>query len=82
MANARKCDRCGMCFEYTPLSKIKNPVFHGIMQVRNPFGRWWVPENEADEFLYLCPNCRNEFYLFTEKEWQKCIEEIKEAVNA
>lgn len=68
MANARKCDRCGKCFD--PLHnmegmmcRFRNPVFQNSNDIREGVvGKSML--NEPDAFVDLCPECAEMFDAF------------------
>lgn len=72
MANARKCDRCGKCFDplrygdKTMMARFQNPVFQNSEQIRNHDVGYYLIEDTADAYVDLCPDCTRDFEAFME----------------
>lgn len=71
MANAKKCDRCGKC--YDPASIEDNPAMvahfsNPILQTPNDVKRGVITRylKKGLDALDLCPECTGEFSLFME----------------
>ena len=69
MANARKCNRCGKCFD--PLNvagmigRFENPIFQSSADVREQKVSKRLIEGEApDVYVDLCPECAEMFEVF------------------
>ena len=69
MANARKCDRCGTCFDpmgqgYSLMARFRNPFFQSSEDLKeNTAGAYLISDN-PDAFVDLCPECTGNFQLF------------------
>lgn len=67
MANARKCDRCGKCFDPLHMDgmmcRFRNPVFQTSNDIREGVaGKMML--NDPDGFVDLCPECAEMFDAF------------------
>lgn len=67
MANARKCDRCGKCFDPLHMAgmmcRFRNPVFQNSNDIREGVvGKMML--NDPDGFVDLCPECAEMFDAF------------------
>ena len=71
MADARKCDRCGICFDhydqgFFQMVSFRNPVYQTSKDLENgTYGRYYL-ENRPNEMIHLCPKCTGDFTLFME----------------
>lgn len=69
MSNAKKCDRCGKCFdpleEKGDMIRFKSPVVvtSGTVAVHN-IKRMLLPDVLPDEYADLCSSCSSEFKMF------------------
>ena len=71
MANARKCDRCGKCFDplsqgKTVMARFQNPVFQNSEQIKDHDVGYYLIEDTADAYVDLCPECTDDFEAFME----------------
>lgn len=70
MAGARKCDRCGTCFdplsEQSEMARFRNPIFQTADNLRNTtVGRHLINSKlDPDIWIDLCPSCTHKFDLF------------------
>lgn len=71
MANARKCDRCGSCFDHfnapesVEMVRFQNPCFQTSADVRkHTVTRKLFNDDSPDAFVDLCPNCTRDFEKF------------------
>lgn len=69
MADARKCDRCGECFDpyHTKgdMCRFKNPVFQnseGLKEIKR--AGFLYEDDGPDALVDLCPTCAQAFRLF------------------
>lgn len=73
MAAARKCDRCGMCFDPTSengeMARFPNPVFQTKESIREcRVTRRLLNDIGPDTMVDLCPGCTLEFQMFMKNE--------------
>ena len=72
MANARKCDRCGKCFDplrfgdKTMMARFTNPIFQNSEQIKDHDVGYYLIEDTADAYVDLCPECTDDFEAFME----------------
>ena len=72
MASARKCDRCGQCFDplrygdKTMMARFMNPIFQNSEQIREHNVGYYLVEDSANSYVDLCPECTKEFEAFME----------------
>ena len=72
MANARKCDRCGICFDplrygdKSMIARFQNPIFQSSDQIKEHEVGYYLIEDTADAFVDLCPECTRDFEAFME----------------
>lgn len=69
MANARKCDRCGKCFDpfsqkFRQMTHFKNPVFETERDIIDHKVGCYLVEDSPDALIDLCPDCTESFILF------------------
>ena len=67
MAIAKKCDRCGKCFDPFHMEgmmcRFRNPIFQNSNDIREGvIGKSML--NEPDAFIDLCPECAEMFDNF------------------
>lgn len=83
MANAKKCDRCGVCFDPFNLKQamcsFRNPMFKETQNIRDGTIGELLILAHPDDYVDLCPNCAHEFRLFM-KGW-KIAYELSENEN-
>ena len=72
MAEARKCDRCGKCFDpleqgYFQMVRFSNPLYQTSKDIReHVFSRYLVEGASPERKIDLCPECTGQFTLFME----------------
>ena len=72
MASARKCDRCGKCFDplgcknKSVMARFQNPIFQTSDQIRNHDIGYYLIEDSNDSYVDLCPECTKDFEAFME----------------
>ena len=71
MAIARKCNRCGKCFD--PLDhgrcymvQFSNPVFMTSEDIHKHNAGYYLVSGHPDEKIDLCPDCTEDFQAFME----------------
>ena len=69
MSNARKCNRCGVCFDpraqgLTAMAQFRNPIFQSSEDIRSFRVGSYLIEDSKDEIVDLCPECTEKFRLF------------------
>lgn len=69
MANARKCDRCGKCFDpyhmKGDMCRFKNPVFQSSERMKEMKASGFLYEGSGpDAWVDLCPTCAQAFTIF------------------
>ena len=69
MANARKCDRCGKCYDpfgqgTCQMTRFSNPIFQSSLDIRSNKVGFRLVEDKPDAFVDLCPDCTDDFILF------------------
>ena len=81
MAIARRCNRCGRCFD--PLNvrgtmmRFENPIFQSADDVRNQkVGRRLI-DDENDVCVDLCPDCTERFQNFMNANDELFLKEIE-----
>ena len=70
MANAKKCDRCGKCYDPASIEdnpamvvSFSNPIFQTAEAYKNHSFTKTFDDNYGDN-VDLCPECTGEFTLF------------------
>lgn len=69
MANAKKCDRCGKCFDLMDIPSMVAHFSNPVLQMPNDVKRGVITRYLKDQSLDrldLCPECTGEFTLFME----------------
>lgn len=69
MANAKKCDRCGKCYDPMDIPSMITHFSNPVLQTPNDVKRGIITRYLKDKSLNtldLCPECTGEFTLFME----------------
>ena len=72
MAMARKCDRCGLCFDPLDVNdqivtRFSNPFFQSATSIRKNRVEGRLINDNSDVYIDLCPDCTKAFVKFMEK---------------
>ena len=75
MSKARKCDRCGRCFDPRmaagEMASFGNPVFQdGADYQKHVVGHYLLRGSPPEETVDLCPDCTTQFVIFMEKGFE------------
>lgn len=81
MSIARKCDRCGKCFdplkEYLSMCRFRNPIFENAASIReNKINAKMFNESSPDMWVDLCPSCTGRFVMFMCDEVERAAEDV------
>lgn len=71
MSSARKCDRCGRCFDplgqgLCVMAQFKNPVFASSKDIHEHSVGYYLIDDSVESWVDLCPNCTKDFEAFME----------------
>ena len=68
MANARKCDRCGVCFDPFEMEgmscRFENPMFQNSHDIEEGVVGKLLINASPDNYIDLCPECAEMFEAF------------------
>lgn len=69
MANAKRCDRCGLFFDPLKIDhlmcRFRNPAFFSKEDTeQSKVGSYLLMHEPADAIVDLCPKCAEDFELF------------------
>jgi len=84
---ARKCDRCGVCFdpfeEDGVMAEFKNPIFRTRDDIRDhKIGMKLMPDEQTDAYVDLCPECTKKFIDFMDCEKNEDYEDEKTKIKS
>lgn len=75
MGNARKCDRCKVCFdpydmdEGLECARFQNPIFQSTEDVKKKHVGRQLINDPSDIYVDLCPDCAEDFVRFMNLEY-------------
>ena len=80
MANVKKCDRCGKCFDPMEVEglmcRFKNPIFQDAHSLKENVVSAWLITSNPDAWVDLCPECAELFETFM------CAGDLPEDIDA
>lgn len=80
MANVKKCDRCGKCFDPMEVEglmcRFKNPIFQDAHSLKENVISAWLIASNPDAWVDLCPECAELFETFM------CAGDLPEDIDA
>ena len=78
MAKARKCDRCGMCFDpmeqREEMVRFQNPIFQNAQSIKETRVLRRLLDDSPETYVDLCPTCTWLFERFMKNEYEPCVE--------